>query len=351
LSSVDRIEVHSNGVPVFGKEGIRAEGGNGAKWSGTVEVPLLKGENDVRISVTNRSGLSSRETTLSITSGANEESVLYLAALGVSKYHDSSQDLELSAKDALDLTAHFKANSGGLWTRVETLCLTDFEVTRDSLTQVREFLAQAKPQDGAILFLAGHGLLDSNLEFRFATSEVDFATERAGEGIRFSDLEDALFDCIALRKLLLMDTCHAGEIDESRLQLLTSGRAGEWLALKEEPRLDLPTPDFDQLVAGRNLIEHFFADLRRGSGATVIASSAGVEQSFEAGDRDIKNGIFTHCLLTCLREKAGDLNRDGMIDLTELRSRVEAEVSRMTNGHQKPSTRSFNLVNPFIIAR
>jgi hypothetical protein len=351
MSSLDRIQVHSNGVPVFGKEGLRVESSNGAKWSGTVDIPLLSGQNDLRISVTNRSGLSSHETTLSISSETVDESVLYLAALGVSKYHDPRQDLELAAKDALDLTAHFKANPGGLWSRVETLCLTDFEVTRESLHRVREFLARARPQDGAILFLAGHGLLDSRLEFRFATSEVDFATEKAGEGIRFTDLEDALFDCVSLRKLLLMDTCHGGEIDESRLQLLTSARAGEWLALKEAPRLDLPTPDFDQLVAGRNLIEHFFADLRRGSGATVLASSAGLEQSFEAGDQSIKNGIFTHCALKCLREKAGDLNRDGMIDLTELRSYVESEVARITNGHQKPSTRSFNLVNPFVIAR
>ena len=349
-SSIDRIQVHSNGVPVFGKEGYRIDTGSGAKWSGTVDVPLLRGANDVRISVTNRSGLSSHETTLSIASEADGESVLYVAALGVSKYRDPGYDLNLSAKDALDLTAHFAANPGGLWSHVEILSLTDFEVTRESLPRVREFLSQAKPQDGAILFLAGHGLLDSNLEFRFATSEVDFKTERAGEGIRFTDLEDALFDCASLRKLLLMDTCHAGEIDESRLQLLTSPRAGEWLAVKDRTRLEVPTPDFDRLVEGRNLIEHFFADLRRGSGATVLASSAGVEQSFEALP-GMQNGVFTHFVLKCLREKAGDANRDGMIDLAELRSYVESEVAEVTNGHQKPSTRSFNLVNPFVIAR
>ncbi len=81
-----------------------------------------------------------------------------------------------------------------------------------------------------------------------------------------------------------------------------------------------------------------FADLRRGSGATVISAASGSEYSFE-GD-EWKNGVFTYSLLKGM--KSGEV-----ITVSELRDYVTESVLRLTNGKQRPAVRRENLETDF----
>lgn len=346
---LERVMVYSNGVPVHGSDGIDLSEQQASRWTGEVKVPLLPGENRIEIRALDGRGTESLAEARSIESTADGNPRLYVAALGVSQYRQSEFNLDVAAKDAEDITAYFQENDSDQWKSVETLCLTDEQVTKGAIVAVERFFSQAKPEDVAVLFIAGHGLLDESYDYYFATSEIDFENPGPTGGLKFDEIESVFYRCSALRKLGLIDTCHAGE--------LVGGTSEEILALlkkngvraKELPNLPKKTGLAEISFEERRIVSEFFADLRRGSGATIIAASAGAEFSNE--DKDLGNGIFTHLVLESLADKEGDENADGVIDVRELRKYVEVEASRMTGGLQNPSTRRLNFVNPFVISR
>jgi hypothetical protein len=62
-----------------------------------------------------------------------------------------------------------------------------------------------------------------------------------------------------------------------------------------------------------------------------------------------KNGLFTYSFLHGLESKEADLNKDGKIMLSELEVYLQDEVSRLSNGKQRPTSRIENLQMDFRI--
>jgi uncharacterized caspase-like protein len=89
-----------------------------------------------------------------------------------------------------------------------------------------------------------------------------------------------------------------------------------------------------------SLLQELFTDLRRGSGAHVIAASGGLEYTEEGNG--IHNGVFTYKVLEGLRGEA-DRDHDGVVTVSELRDYVEREVPKKTAGRQHPTARRENL--------
>lgn len=88
-----------------------------------------------------------------------------------------------------------------------------------------------------------------------------------------------------------------------------------------------------------------FADLRRSSGATVLASASGRELAFESGAR--KNGLFTAALLEGLDGARADRDRDGELRVSELRQFVADRVTASSGGRQHPTARRENVILDF----
>ena len=95
------------------------------------------------------------------------------------------------------------------------------------------------------------------------------------------------------------------------------------------------------------LQENLFADLRRGTGAVVIAACSGDEYSVE-GEK-WGNGVFTYSVLECLKHFEGDTNKDNKIQVSELRNYVINRVRELTHGGQNPTVRQENLANDFVV--
>jgi hypothetical protein len=76
-----------------------------------------------------------------------------------------------------------------------------------------------------------------------------------------------------------------------------------------------------------SLQQEVLADLRRGSGAIVIAASGGYDFAYEGGG--VKNGTFTAAVLEGLNGAAGS-NDHGAVRVSELRDYVDRRVVVLT---------------------
>jgi uncharacterized caspase-like protein len=97
-------------------------------------------------------------------------------------------------------------------------------------------------------------------------------------------------------------------------------------------------------------LQGLFVDLRRGSGSTILSSSAGAEYALESSEQ--QNGLFTYAVLEALDgKKEADTNKDGSVQMSELVEYVKKRVAELTNNKQTPNTRRVNLEGDFTVAK
>lgn len=211
---------------------------------------------------------------------------LILVSIGVSKFEFAlyEKGVQFAAKDARDVFQLFKAQQGKLFGEVRCKLLTDTEATR---VNIEKALAWAKlhatPRSLVIVFLAGHGGPDPLGEYEFLPHDADPflpSTKVTGKKIR------SLLQDIPGRRLLLLDTCHAGGFN------------------------------------GKD------------AGFITLASCTAQEQSSEL--LAARNGYFTSVLLEGLSGKA-DKNGDGTITLTEVTGYLRTKLTPLTGGLQTPT--------------
>jgi hypothetical protein len=141
-----------------------------------------------------------------------------------------------------------------------------------------------------------------------------------------------------LKKTLLIDACHSGEIDKDEVQLAEADVKEEGdvqfrvVGNTASPKLGVQNTS--------ELTKSLFTDLRKGTGATVISSAGGMEFAME-GD-DWNNGLFTYCLIKGIQSKEADVNGDKEIWLSEIQQYVSEQVFELSGGRQHPTSRIEN---------
>ena len=303
----------------------------------SIVVPLVDGMNEIEIKGITNSGATLPVTYVLEKQTNHAMSNLYVLAIGTSQYADAAFNLDYAAKDAKDVGQLFKSlDTFNTFDSIHNLTLTDDEVTQESLSAIQTFLSQASINDVVIIYIAGHGLLDQNLDYYYAVYDVDFDHPEV-KGWSYALFEEWLALCSANKKLLLFDTCHGGEIDKDELALNTteSTSTGE-----VNFRASKTFQYSEQQSNASTLSKSFFGDFRKGVGATVIASSGGTEYAAESAT--YQNGIFTYFLKKGLTENQADLNGDLIISVNELREYLNTSVKKATGGNQNPGTRITN---------
>jgi hypothetical protein len=342
VNTLERLNVYINDVPLYGSKGMSLKAAPSKTLERQIMVELTNGQNKIQVSVLNTAGIESFQETRYVNyRGAVVTPNLYIVAVGVSAYDDQSFNLQYAAKDAKDVATLYEKQVGKFGT-VKTLTILDKEATAEKIKAAKIFLKEARPDDEIILFAAGHGLLDDNLDFYFATTDVDF-NNPAIRGLKYDDLEGLLDQVSSRKKLMLIDACHSGEIDKDAVvvtdqpatQNAPVNNSVKSRGFKNLTNNDLGVTDVFELM------RMMFADLRKGSGAMVISSASGVEFAFE---NDVwKNGVFTFSLLEGLKTGTANLNNDKEIQVSELRDYVIKRVGELTNGKQHPTSRKENL--------
>jgi len=217
--------------------------------------------------------------------------------------------------------------------------LLDSLATRRNISEIKQKLLQTNVDDLVIVSFSGHGLVDKNFDFYYATYDIDFNNPEYN-GFAYSEIEKLLDSIPARKKLVLMDACHSGEIDKEEDILISYKNPNikeidsKGVAFFESSNSLTRTNSFE-------LMQDLFANLSKGNGAVVISASGGREFAYEG--QAWNNGVFTYCIRQALIDHSADANNDGKTTVSELKTYVYSEVTKLTNGRQKPTSRQENL--------
>jgi WD40 repeat protein len=241
---------------------------------------------------------------------------LYVLAIGVSQYQNSSYSLKFAAKDARDFAAAATIQKGLLYRDVVVKVLTDAQATKDEVLDGLDWIRkETTSKDVSMIFFAGHGLNDQNGVYYFLPYNTDLE-KLLRTGVPFTDIKNTV-QSLAGKTLLFIDTCHSGNV--------LGGRRG--------------------LADDLNGVINELASAE--SGAVVFAASTGNQSSFE--DAKWNNGAFTKALVEGLGGRA-DYTGKGKITINMLDLYLSERVKELTGGKQTPTTAKPNTISDFPIA-
>ena len=333
---LDRVNVWINDVAIYGQLGVSLKEKNTKESKYTLTIQLAKGSNKIQVSVLNQSGAESYKETFEVncTNGKLKNN-LYLISIGAGDYLAEDYNLSYAAKDAKDIATLMKNSK--VYNEVKTLTLINSEVKKEMLQSMNDFLANAGINDEVIVFFAGHGVLNEDLDYFLAMHDMDFENPDL-KGLSYDDMENVLDGIKPLKKVLMIDACHSGEIDKEYIELAnnTQQETGEVqfrsVGKALSPKLGLHNVS--------ELTQSLFSDLRKGTGATVISAAGGMEFAMESST--LQNGLFTYCFIDGITSGKADLNGDGEIWLKEIQKYVQDQVYKKSEGQQKPTNRIEN---------
>ena len=333
-----QVQIYANNVALLGPDGRRV---SGRDVTLTERLELAVGDNVLEVSCRNAAGFESLRAQTRVTFRGSVTPDLYYVGFGVSHYQHPGLDLAYAHADALDLGAALAKLPG--FGRVHVATFTDADATRDSLARARAALAGARVDDVVVLFVAGHGVHanDPGATFYYLTYEADLAN-LAATAARFEDIEALLYGVAARRRLLLIDACESGDLEEERVPgaaALAAARGVQARSLRGAVRSEAASATTRALRTDRE--RFIYQDLGRRAGAVVFASSRGDESSYESAQ--LGHGVFTFELLAALSGSAADRNGDGRTSTEELRRHVAAAVAERTQGLQHPTIDHDNL--------
>ncbi|MDO4953765.1 MAG: caspase family protein [Akkermansia sp.] len=316
-------------------------------------VPLAAGENMIEVTPVTGSGESRKvgaANKFRVICRASEPSALYVVTMGVSDYDDEGLRLQYAAKDAEDLAETFRR----IDKTAHVLCLKDKDVRHDTLIgKLQDFLGGAKPGDRVVLHLAGHGVLDKSLDYYYVPSDGD--VENIPETcISMEALSAAIQQLPARKRLLLLDTCHAGALGEKGAEemALAMGSLPEGVRAVQTRGMKV-----NKAVSGltsaqtKRYIEEMFSMGQETRGINIVAGSAGAE--FARESESWRNGVFTATVMEVLRGEGpgSDTNADGEISVAEMLQYVRQKVSERTNGLQQPNITSAESAQEYPLCR
>lgn len=341
--NLNKFFVNLNGVPILGKNGRDLTSRKSRRYDTCVDVELCEGDNTIEIFVINAKGTESFRKTVNVEYAppVKKDKHHYVAAIGVSEYADSRFNLEYASKDAGDIVSMLEGEN------VKTLLICDSDFTPASLKKISEFFAGARRDDAVTLFYAGHGLLDSDLNYYLSHYNVDF-NNPSTNGIAYEDFENILDGVKSVNRLCLIDACHSGEIDKEEYVAENVASSAGTVKFRSAGVGARASKGFGA-ARTRTLFNEIFLDIRWGIGATIVSSAGALEVAMEG--EEWKNGLFTWCMKRGISGKTADSDGDGRVSVSELGEYLVREVSRLSCGKQVPTLRARNSRNDFYIVK
>lgn len=257
------INVWINNVPLYGVRGkviSRLQ-----KVSLNEIIPLSIGNNDIRVSVRNSKGAESRSEYFNIQYKAQKASrnKVYIVGIGVAKYINL-HDLSNVDNDIRDLVALYKKNP---MYEVAVDTFLNNSALKSNIMSIREKLLKSNLDDIILLYYSGHGSVNSKENDNYFFTYDYNKSDLKGTTISLSEFDDLLDSIPSRNKLLLLNACRSGEIDDDPASL--------------------------------KVMSEIFNDLRINNGTSIISLSSSLENSYAIAndEQNGKNSVFGKAIL------------------------------------------------------
>jgi hypothetical protein len=182
--------------------------------------------------------------------------------------------------------------------------------------------------DKVIVAYSGHGLLNKDFDYYLSTYDINF-NKPEENGLSYNELENLLDSIPSRKKLMLIDACHSGEVDKEDLVRLESSPDSLVKGLKP---VSFKQDDTHFGLRNRfELMQNLFVNVGKSTGAVVISAAAGTQFALERND--LKNGVFSFCILEAMKNYPE-------MKVSELKKIIGEKVELLTNGLQKPTYRN-----------
>ena len=269
--------------------------------TGTIErtyrIPLAPEENTITVQAMNglNTILSGPATVKIFAQIPRTPSRLFVLALGVKTFNNPGYNLHYTLSDARAFVKEMKVRAKGIYSEVITILLED-PGKKDVLSAFYSISKQMCPTDAFVFYGATHGMVTDD---RYWLITKDFTGKLSEASCLTSDeLMELMKGLCAQRQVMILDTCHAGAVDWTLLDLYQA-----------------------RLTA-----------FSMGSGMHVLSAAASQDA---ANEGYYGHGHFTYFVLSALEGEA-DANHDRKITVVEIGPYVKAQVEKITDGTQRP---------------
>lgn len=243
-----------------------------------------------------------------------KSSTLHILAIGVNDYPAQNlNSLKYAEADAKAVVDAFVSRHKYTFGNINKTILLGNNVSCQSIEREIDKIADtAKSNDLAIIFFAGHGLVDNLDKYYLATAETtDGETPRKGSFSASSFNEKIAY--INCKLVIFIDACYSGKLVEG----MRSGGISN---------------------------AQFFKELRSTkNGTNIYTSSGSTSQSKE--DSRYGHGVFTQALIEACDFKNSDVDSDGRITIKEIRNYLERRIPELTKNQQKPIHRNLEEID------
>jgi hypothetical protein len=301
-----------NGIPVTPGSERALSGSDADRFRRTVAIDLPATANDIRVEAFNGVSMGIAETYIGLPADVRQSPVqgnLYVLAIGVDSFPNLPTNLNLAfaAEDADAMAATLARNAAGYYEQTYVKVLSDNQrekPDRAAILSALDFMRQARALDTVVLFLASHGVTDPKGNYYFVPRDVvrqDIVSIQRGETGASLLSWQAFFDALrgaAGRRILIVDTCHAGRAEGS----------------------------FDA---------HSLLKRSASSMFPLLVASKGEEASQEYPPA--KHGLFSYALMNAL-VAAADKDGDRLVSLQEAFSFAMPIVENLRNRSVGPQT-------------
>ena len=279
----------------------------GDHWVGTLVVKLPPGTDAVTALAVSADKAESPRAGVDVSTPTTSVlPTLNLLAIGVAKY-DRFLDLNYPDADAIAIAKAFKNQEGKLFSRVDTVSLTNGEATKAGIEKALDDLKkQGQNQDEndyTIVFVAGHGGDVDAQKYYLIPSDVDTSTPEDVKrtAVEWSHFDDTL-QSLPGNVIFMLDACHS------------AGKGGS------------------NNSAYATIMSQLAHRVENGSSPIITYASCEASETSQE-DPQWKHGAFTLALLDGLAG-AADEHHNGKVNAQELEYYIHSKVSALTGGQQ-----------------
>jgi hypothetical protein len=327
-----KLQVVINGCPMTVNTNLSADK---KSFEQITNIPLNAGPNTIYAWAEDEKGNRSQFAEFKVQGEFADSGKWHFVGIGVSQYKDTSQNLKYADKDIRDIAKFLAKEYPGIY--IDTLF--NKNVTASNIQALKQRLKNTHPDDKVLVSFSGHGLLDDNKKFWFATHDVNFS-EPAQNGFSMNAITGLLEDIPARYRMITLDACHSGDVV-----------AGFTTPSKTEI---LPEPEEEKSTVKGNIVinrkkennasaslllksmQLIFTDQLSNTGINLIAASSGTEYALE-GEK-WNNGVFTYALINGWNYAARKETGYNQIHYRDLKQYLQKRVTELTYGQQTPNT-------------